>query len=225
MAIEAMVNKKYTVVLMDVQMPEMDGIEATQSFRLKEKTGYRTPIIAMTAHAMKGDKERFLAAGMDDYLSKPLEPEEFFLTIDKWINVTLPQTGPLDVNQVLPQTTIKAEEKPGGNGPINLVEALPRFGDDFEFFKTMLGEFIKNLPERISTLEEAIKKNDVQGVTRAAHNMKGASANFSSEAIRSFAGEIEMNGHNGNIDSAAELAEKIKAELPGLREYHQSLFK
>lgn len=225
MAIEAMVNKKYTVVLMDVQMPEMDGTEATQSFRLKEKTGYRTPIIAMTAHAMKGDKERFLAAGMDDYLSKPLEPEEFFLTIDKWINVTLPQTGPLDVNQVLPQTTIKAEEKPGGNGPINLVEALPRFGDDFEFFKTMLGEFIKNLPERISTLEEAIKKNDVQGVTRAAHNMKGASANFSTEAIRSFAGEIEMNGHNGNIDSAAELAEKIKAELPGLREYHQSLFK
>jgi len=225
MAIEAMVNKKYTVVLMDVQMPEMDGIEATQSFRLKEKPGYRTPIIAMTAHAMKGDKERCLSSGMDDYLSKPLEPEEFFLTIDKWINVTLPQTGPLDLNRVLSETIEKPKEKPGDNSPINLVEALPRFGDDIDFFKTMLGEFIKNLPERISILKEAIKKNDVEGVTRAAHNLKGASANFSAEPIRSFAGEIEMNGHEGNIENAAVLIEKIQAELPALSDYYQALLK
>jgi len=218
----------------------MDGYEATKRIRILEEQRIKEtednplslyssnpflPIIAMTAHAMKGDKERCLAAGMDDYLSKPLEPEEFFLTIDKWINVTLPQTGPLDVNLVVPQPIGKAKEKPGDNGPINLVEALPRFGDDYEFFKTMLGEFIKNLPERVSNLEEAIKKNDIDGVTRAAHNLKGASANFSAEPIRSFAGEIELNGHNGSIGDAPELVEKIKAELPALWDYYQALLK
>ena len=137
-------------------MPEMDGFEATQEFRIKDTAGKKTPIIAMTAHAMKGDRERCLAAGMDDYLSKPLEPREFYQTINKWISSSIPKTGTLDLDKI-PQPEIvlkKTEQHP--NEPVNLVEALPRFGDDLDFFKTMLGEFIHNLPERIKTLEEAV---------------------------------------------------------------------
>ena len=78
-----------------------------------------------------------------------------------------------------------------------MVEALPRFGDDLEFFKSMLGEFTKNLPERIEKLEEAVEQDDIKSVTRLAHNLKGASANFSAEGVRAAAAEIEINGYNG----------------------------
>jgi two-component system sensor histidine kinase/response regulator len=144
MAVEAMLNQAYTLVLMDVQMPEMDGFEATQEFRLKDTAGKKTPIIAMTAHAMKGDRERCLASGMDDYLSKPLEPREFYQTINKWISLRLPKTGTLDLDSI-PQPEIELQKTaPISNEPLNMVEALPRFGDDIDFFKSMLGEFIKN---------------------------------------------------------------------------------
>ena len=222
MAVDAVMNKAYTLVLMDVQMPEMDGIEATQTIRRKEAAGTRTTIVAMTAHAMKGDRERCLAAGMDDYLSKPLEPQEFFQTINKWINHALPKTGTLNIDN-LPQPVHEPIPASTPSDPINLAEALPRFGDDMDFFKSMLGDFVKNVPERIALIEEAINKNDAQSVTRLAHNLKGASANFSAEGIRAGAAEIELNGHNGVIDNAIELLSKIKDEVPKLEEYYNKI--
>ena len=222
MAVEAMLQKDYTLVLMDVQMPEMDGLEATQIFRTKEMSGKHTPIIAMTAHAMKGDREMCLTAGMDDYLSKPLEPQEFFRTINLWINKSLPGTGALPpvVDPIeLPQKTAQISS----GQPLNLVEALPRFGDDLDFFKSMLGEFIKNLPERITNLEEAIARQDIKTVTRLAHNLKGAAANFSAEGVRSAAATLELNGFHGDISDANETLESIKAELPKLDNYHTEL--
>ena len=83
-AVKALERKRYSLVLMDVQMPEMDGFEATERIRILEGSERHTPIIAMTAHAMKGDREHCLDAGMDDYISKPLEPQELFDTIDRW---------------------------------------------------------------------------------------------------------------------------------------------
>lgn len=222
MAVDAMLNKDYTLVLMDVQMPEMDGLEATHLFRMKELPGKRMPIIAMTAHAMKGDRERCLSAGMDDYLSKPLEPQEFFQTIYNWINKSLPGTGTLTPD-FRPLET-KQEQKPmPKDQPVNMVEALPRFGDDYDFFKTMLVEFIKNLPERISKLDEAIVQKDIKSVTRLAHNLKGAAANFSAEGIRSAASEIEMNGFKEDISQANNYLLKIKDEIPKLEGYYTNL--
>ncbi len=93
-------------------------------------------------------------------------------------------------------------------------EALPRFGDDPDFFKTMLGQFCKNLPERIAKLEEAIDQTDILAVTRLAHNLKGAASNFSAERVRSAAGEIEINGFNNDISRANELLEIIKGRSP-----------
>ncbi len=223
MAVEAMLNQAYTLVLMDVQMPEMDGFEATREFRIKDTAGKKTPIIAMTAHAMKGDRERCLASGMDDYLSKPLEPKEFFQTINKWISIRLPKTGTLDLDSISQPGTVLNETIQEVNDPINMVEALPRFGDDLDFFKTMLGEFIKNLPERILKLEEAIGQDDIKSVTRLAHNLKGASANFSAEALRAAAAEIEINGYSGVMSNVSSLIKKIKEEVPKVERYYEAL--
>jgi CheY-like chemotaxis protein/HPt (histidine-containing phosphotransfer) domain-containing protein len=223
MAVEAMLNKAYTLVLMDVQMPEMDGFEATQEFRIKDTAGKKTPIIAMTAHAMKGDRERCLASGMDDYLSKPLEPREFYQTLNKWISIRLPKTGTLDLDSISqPEIELKIIDQIT-NDPLNLVEALPRFGDDLDFFKSMLGEFINNLPERITKLEEALEQNDIKGVTRLGHNLKGASANFSAEGVRSAAAEIEINGNNGELSNVSALINRIKDEIPKIEEYYETL--
>jgi two-component system sensor histidine kinase/response regulator len=87
-AVDAVKSRTYQLVLMDVQMPEMDGFEATRKIRNWERDGSRIPIVAMTAHAMKGDRERCLKAGMDDYLSKPIDPAEMFITIEQWISST-----------------------------------------------------------------------------------------------------------------------------------------
>jgi CheY-like chemotaxis protein/HPt (histidine-containing phosphotransfer) domain-containing protein len=223
MAVEAMLNQAYTLVLMDVQMPEMDGFEATQEFRIKDTAGKKTPIIAMTAHAMKGDRERCLAAGMDDYLSKPLEPKEFFQTINKWISLRLPKTGTLDLDSISQPQIVHLDSSPISTDPINIVEALPRFGDDMEFFKSMLADFIKNLPERIENLEEALSQEDIKSLTRLAHNLKGASANFSAEGIRKTAAEIEINGNNGEMTNVSALIIRIKDEIPKITDFYESL--
>jgi CheY-like chemotaxis protein len=223
MAVEAMLNQPYTLVLMDVQMPEMDGFEATQEFRKKDTAGKKTPIIAMTAHAMKGDRERCLAAGMDDYLSKPLEPKEFHQTLNKWISISIPKTGTLDLDKIPQPETVLQKPVQIPDEPVNMIEALPRFGDDLEFFKTMLGEFTKNLPERIEKLEEAVEQDDIKSVTRLAHNLKGASANFSAEGVRSAAAEIEINGYNGEMTNVSALILRIKDEIPKINKFYESL--
>jgi len=177
----------------------------------------------MTAHAMKGDRERCLASGMDDYLSKPLEPREFYQTINKWISFSLPKTGTLDLDSISQPETLLKENTQVSNDPINMVEALPRFGDDLNFFRSMLGEFTNNLPERIEKLEEAVEKNDIKSVTRLAHNLKGASSNFSAEVIRAAAAEIEINGSNGVLGNVPTLIKKIKDEVPKIEIYYEAL--
>ncbi len=216
MALDAMLKNTYTLVLMDVQMPEMDGFEATRFYRVHEgKITNHTPIIAMTAHAMKGDRERCLAAGMDDYLSKPLEPKEFFSTIETWLNRCLPTTGalpPLEAPKTTEQTPVDESNK-----SLNISEALPRFGDDVNFFMEMLNEFVNSLPERITQIEEAFTRGDLTQMSRLGHNLKGASSNFSAEAIRSLAYEVELKGRSEDAQGIPALIERLKLEMHNIQ--------
>jgi two-component system, sensor histidine kinase and response regulator len=212
-AVETLKVKSYPLVLMDVQMPEMDGLEATKHIRDQESGKRHTPIIAMTAHAMKGDKERCLAAGMDDYLSKPLEIEELFSTIERWISSEIPSVE-----------NLPSEVKPEGIGsistePINLEKAMPRFDYDKAFFNEMLGEFVEHLEERIELLRKALSSQNADELARLAHNLKGASANFNAENLNASALELETRSKDGDLSGAEELIARIEAELPRLRDF------
>jgi PAS domain S-box-containing protein len=226
MALDAMLKNKYTLVLMDVQMPEMDGFDATRFFRIHEgPIADHTPIIAMTAHAMKGDRERCLAAGMDDYLSKPLEPKEFFSTLETWLNKRIPAID----EEPGEEAPVQAEEKPAApdasHGILHVEEALPRFGDDMGFFKEMLQEFVDDLPARLEAIDQAISENDPQKVGKLAHSVKGAASNFSAEPLRLMAYEIELKGSAGDIQGVPGLFERMKSEAHKLTEYSQVLMK
>jgi len=194
-AVEAFQNSSYDLVFMDVQMPELDGFEATRVIREKEKGSERhIPIIAMTAHAMKGDRERCLEAGMDDYIPKPIQPKDMFEVIDKWAN---------SKDEAL----------------IDLEEALSRFGDDMEFFKETLREFLNCIPERLKRLAAAAEAGDAREVEQQAHSIKGAAATLGIHRIPGIASRIEELGRNSDLTGVKAYLEELGKELTLLQKH------
>ena len=167
LAVEAINRRAYDLVLMDVQMPEMDGFEATRAIRKKQDERKDTPIVAMTAHAMKGVREKCLQAGMDDYVAKPIEPQELLGTIEKW-------TRSCDSNEATVGRKESGTHQLPPGIPIDLEAALDRFDGDNEFLEKMLQEFVESAPKQLEMLEGAIKKGDAKLVEREAHSIKGA---------------------------------------------------
>jgi two-component system sensor histidine kinase/response regulator len=201
-AVDAVQNNHYDAVLMDVQMPEMDGFEATHVIRSRETFGQHLPIIAMTAHAMKGDRERCLAAGMDDYVSKPLQPEELFAALARQVVFAPASSEPAKPGPVTEIT----------DAPLNVKAALPRFGDDMSLFVELLGDFSERLPTDVQQLETAIKSGNATEVTQVAHKLKGASASFNAELLTSLAQQLEHAGKDNDLSNADNLFAQLKAE-------------
>ncbi len=228
LAIKALQSKHYHLVLMDVQMPEMDGFEATRRIRAEEGEASHTPIIAMTAHAMKGDRERCLEAGMDDYVTKPLEPKEIFAKIEQWLSVTQPAADEqvLEAAPVAPPTpsalaapvaSVAPPVAPPAPALIDLEKALPRFGDDRDFFLEMLDEFVQTLPERCQALRQALGAASAEEVSRQAHSLKGAASNFNAEPLTTLARMLEQNARGGDISQAAGQVDQVEAQIAALQ--------
>jgi two-component system, sensor histidine kinase and response regulator len=232
-AVEAVRGKAYNLVLMDVQMPELDGLDATRKIRENEDKQTHLSIIAMTAHALKGDRERCLAAGMDDYLSKPLEPTEVLETIERWMSKDSAAPEPkaaaagaepaaeadAPTHPKLPVPALGADV----DGPIQLERAMPRFGNDREFFVEMLTEFIESLPERVTELRAAAEAGDCPTLIKLAHTLKGTAANFSAAQLTAFALEIELQARAGQGSCEAGWNDKIEAEIPKLQAFLEGL--
>lgn len=216
-ALTAMLMKPYALVLMDVQMPEMDGFEATRQYRAKEPAGSHTPIIALTAHAMKGDRELCMAAGMDDYLPKPLDLQDFYNNLQKWLQDAVDEKT--HGNSPEASDTGKDDSKLATTPPIDLRTALPRFMDDKAFFKRLLLEFTADLPARIGALEEALARQDYESLTRTAHSLKGAAANFSANAIATVAAGIELQGKVKSSIGVAGLIKDLKSAAEDLNTF------
>ncbi len=215
-AVEKVKTLAYHAILMDVQMPELDGFEATSRIRAWEGAGPHIPIIAMTAHALKGDRERCLEAGMNDYVTKPLNPQELFKAIDHWARTDISDQQ-LGGTSALP--TGAGANPSESDLPMDIAGALPRFYNDENFFVEMCKDLLAHMPERIDAMEAALRLNDGNSLFRLAHNLKGIAANFNAGPVTRIASEIEALGKIEDTTLAGPLLDKLKLESERLRAY------
>ncbi len=200
-AVEQAARQPFDLVLMDVQMPEMDGLEATALIRRKELSGgRRLPIIAMTAHAMKGDRERCLAAGMDGYVSKPIEAAELFRVLEG-------ADGP-DTPAVTPATPADA---------IDWRRALAHVAGDEEILSSVIAVFLEEWPRWRRDFRQALDGGDAAGVRRTAHTVKGSLSTLGARAAFEAAERLEMLGRCGNLAEAEATYTRLEHAIESLR--------
>ncbi|MBI5295412.1 MAG: response regulator [Chloroflexi bacterium] len=216
-ALEQALRGNYDAILMDVQMPEMDGCEATRRIRTA-RTGSRIPIIAMTAHALKGDRDRCLEAGMDDYLTKPIERDVLLQTLDKWIQV--PEGVRARVETPTPPVPAAAPAPSAADeAPMDYDEALLRFDNDRAFLESMCAELIAGIPTRISDMRNDLQMGNANDFFRHAHNLKGMVANFSARPLVRLAAEMEALGRTEDLTNASALLAQMDVEFDRLRAF------
>ena len=206
LAIEALAQRAYDIVLMDVQMPEMDGFEATRAIRRQEaQDGGHIPIIAMTAHAMKGDRERCLEVGMDAYVAKPIAAELLQQAIETYL---------------VDRNAAPAPEAPTAPVALDIDRKalLIAFDHDWNFLAEVFEMFRSDYPNMLDGLRRAVAAGDADGVKRAAHALKGMVGNFQAKAAAAAAFDLEKMGRNGLLDGAEAACETLAREIAHLEE-------
>jgi len=199
-ALEALERGGYDLVLMDVQMPEMDGLEATRKIREREKgTSRRIPIVALTAHSMKGDRERFLAGGMDDYLSKPLDAGQLYRVLAKYLSAA-------DEQPPAPKSVAAA-------GVLDVGELYDRLGGDRELARELLAVFLEEHDKISGGVEAALRAGDAGALKTAAHGLKGMAANISAGVLRDVSLQIEKAADRGDLGAAGSLLQELQAAM------------
>jgi PAS domain S-box-containing protein len=213
-ALEALEGQAFDVVLMDVQMPEMDGFEATTAIRAKEKTtGGHVPIVAMTAHAMKGDRERCLQVGMDGYISKPLQPTELFEAVEGLAAAGAPCGG-----LVIPA---------GNAGPVFDAEfAMRSVGGDRELLKELIGLYFAECPRWLTEIGASVARGEAATLRRMAHTLKGTMSTFGATEACALAQRLEDMGRSeclqGGQEVCAALAEALARLGPALSAFRET---
>ena len=211
-AVEAIKTKKYDLVLMDIQMPEMDGIEATRRIRNEQSETDKSdiPIIAMTAHALNGDREKCLRAGMNDYVTKPITPENLAQVLQKWM-----------------PTTPKKQEMPDHKPPssetstpqiFNKSALLERLLNDKKLAEKVIDAFLEDIPTQMDKMKTSLAKQDASTVRRQAHSIKGASANVGGEILSSIAFLAEKAAEKGDLTSVERHILELQNSFNQLKE-------
>jgi two-component system sensor histidine kinase/response regulator len=197
-ALKALDKQNFDLILMDIQMPQMDGFETTIAIREKEKeTGKHVPIIAITAHAMKGYKERCINAGMDAYIPKPIKTDELIQVIEKLI------------------TDEEITSYPNGNSKkiFNRDAVLNRLNHNNDLLHELVDSFITDTPQHLKDIREAIEAQKVEKVKTEAHNLKGAAANVGADLFKEVAFQLECAGKSQNLNTALNLYERLEEEF------------
>lgn len=229
-------EKRYDLILMDIQMPEMDGYAATQQIREIEaqnpseqsgdpggidqkSTIQRIPIVAMTAHALKGYREKCLKAGMDDYIAKPLRRKELLTMAEKWTRgiddcrlFRRPSGGLMIDDCTTPRGNQGLEI--GNNEPKSPMEyerALEEFERDEAFLMEVLEGFIENVTSQIGIIRQAISDGDAEAVRKEAHSIKGGAANLTADVLSGIAFELENIGKSGDLERGPEVMERLES--------------
>jgi two-component system, sensor histidine kinase and response regulator len=198
----------FDVVLMDVQMPIMDGFQTTAAIRkMNDVSVSQIPIIAMTAHAMHGDREKCLAAGMDAYVTKPLDATRLVESVES-IARNPRESNSADVKAIAAEFLIEIEPVFGDNENFELVDidfSMSRLGDDRELFIELVNIFLEDAPELMNAISAGIRDKDADSLLKNAHAIKGLIANFGNNQCRQLAQELENDGREQNLDHAAEI--------------------
>ena len=220
-ALERIKKGNYTLLLMDVQMPIMDGLEATRRIRAWEAENSHIPIIAMTAHAMKGDRERCLAVGMDDYISKPLDKRSLFTVIDRWSKTSPEERVVFQKYQhkKLPRARGLTGYSPRKIAPLDIETALPRFSNDRDFFNEMSKEFVRQIPECVSEIKMAFERVDAMALSLAAHHLRGTASTFSAKRLTKLTKILEEESGDGDLSRAERLIASVEKEAMVVAEY------
>jgi len=202
-AIAAIEAERPDLVLMDVQMPDMDGLAATAAIREREAArpgARRLPIMALTAFAMKGDRERCLAAGMDDYLTKPIRRDQ--------------------LAAVLARLAVEAPSRPEADEPgpaLDEAAALAYAADDRQLLGELLGIFLADYPGYLQALRDAVAGADPAALVRAAHKLSGTLRVLGAAAATALVGQLEALGREGRLEGAAPLLARFEPELERVR--------
>lgn len=187
-ALAALERQAFDVVLMDVQMPELGGLEATATIREREReSGGHTRIVAMTAHAMTGDRERCLAAGMDEYLSKPIDPAALYAMLEHRTAVSRPFTVP---------------DRSPSTLTVDHDLVMKRLGGDLQLRTAVVRAFLEDCPVRLAAIRAAIDSHDAERIRTTAHALKGAAGNMSAQGLFEAAATLERIGAEGRFDAA-----------------------
>jgi two-component system sensor histidine kinase/response regulator len=204
--------RAFDVVLMDVQMPQMDGMEATVEIRRREeKTGAHIPIVAMTAHAMKGDRDRCLAAGMDGYVSKPISFSVLKAEIDRVLSVQPAKKQEPAIHMPSKQPMIKQEPA------INLEELRARLDGNDDLMAELAQLFLDDAPRQIQAIREAQTNGDASRMENAAHTLKGSASTLGANGLTSLARELEMQGREMHLEGSNDLCSQLEKEWERLK--------
>jgi CheY-like chemotaxis protein/HPt (histidine-containing phosphotransfer) domain-containing protein len=211
-AIRALESNPYDLVFMDVQMPVMDGFAATRAIRSgKTKLANpKIPIVAMTAHAMKGDRERCLAEGMDDYVSKPIGSQALAEALDRWLGRVSDKRPPLHVF---------AKALDAGEGPLVFDRAAltARLMGDEDLLAEIVAGFLGDMPRQIGELRACVERSEAVSAANQAHTVKGAAANVGGLALSAAALAIEKSVKAGDWEESAALLPELERQFELLR--------
>jgi CheY-like chemotaxis protein len=201
-ALAALASADFDLILMDVQMPEMDGLEATRAIRAREAgTDRHIPIVAMTAHAMKGDRERCLAAGMDDYLAKPVQRSELDRVLAWASGSPALSPAPSAIAEV---------------AAFDRNAAIERLGGDEALFREVASLFLSDAPQQLDEIRRAATTRDAATLRRAAHSLKGAAAYVGGTSAAAAAHRLELLGAENDLRTAPELLQTLDREIARL---------
>jgi two-component system, sensor histidine kinase and response regulator len=207
-AVDAVKEQKFDVVFMDLQMPIMDGFEASRRIREWENGGLRTYIVALTASYMPEEGQRLFEAGIDNYISKPFEVEHIHRLLSVIANADhfTPVAEHFDV-----------EGFPENNGILDIQRGLHQLGGDLKTYRELLSDFIQELPGRIDTLERSLEEKDTASLALEAHNLKGVSSNLGALQLSDYASKLDKQSNEGYTDQTQTLIMDIKRAGSALR--------